>query len=65
MVYIYESFVEIKLYGLKQLPHLWYKYLSMILIKLGFIIFLYEEAVFINTSYQIIIICHVDLMDVG
>ena len=32
----------------------------MILIKLGFIIFLYDKAVFINTSYQIIIICHID-----
>jgi len=39
---------------------LWYKHLSTILIKLGFIIFPHDEAVFIHISFQIIIICHVD-----
>ena len=39
---------------------MWYKHLSTILIKLGFIIFPHDEAVFIHIDFQIIIICHVD-----
>jgi len=48
------------LYGLKQSPRLWYKHLSAILIELGFIIFPYDEAVFMHITYSMIIICHVD-----
>jgi hypothetical protein len=48
------------LYGLKQSPRLWYKYLSDILTKKGFIICPHDEAVFIDPVTGIIIIGHVD-----
>jgi hypothetical protein len=48
------------IYGLKQSPRLWYKHLTTILSKLSFIIFPYDEAVFIHINYKIIIVCHVD-----
>ena len=48
------------LYGLKQSPRLWYKYLKEILYKHGFKVLPYDEGVFINTTYSIIILCHVD-----
>ena len=48
------------LYGLKQAPRLWYKHLSKILNKLGFVVFNYDEGAFINPTIQCIILCHVD-----
>jgi hypothetical protein len=48
------------LYGLKQSPRLWYKHLSEVLQKEGFIVFPYDEGVFVHTEKQIIIACHVD-----
>ena len=44
------------LYSLKQSPRLWYKHLSNILNKLGFIIFSYNKAVFIHIKYNYIYI---------
>ena len=48
------------LYGLKQSPRLWYKHLAEILKKEGFVVFPYDEGVFVHTEKQIIIACHVD-----
>jgi Reverse transcriptase (RNA-dependent DNA polymerase)/gag-polypeptide of LTR copia-type/Integrase core domain/GAG-pre-integrase domain len=48
------------LYGLKQSPRLWYKYLLDKIKNLGFIVLLYDEAIFIHKEYNIIIICYVD-----
>ena len=48
------------LYGLKQSPRLWYKHLAEILKKEGFVIFPYDEGVFVHLQKQIIIACHVD-----
>ena len=48
------------LYGLKQSPRLWYKHLAEILKKEGFIVFPYDEGVFVHIEKQIIIACHVD-----
>ena len=54
------------LYGLKQSPCLWYKHLTTILTKLGFIIFPYNKAIFIYITYKIIIIYYVnDLIIIG
>ena len=39
---------------------MWYKHLTTLLNKSGFEIFPYDEAVFINITYKIIIVCHVD-----
>lgn len=48
------------LYGLKQSPRLWYEFLAIQLAKLGFIIFPYDNGVFINTITKVILLCHVD-----
>jgi transposase InsO family protein len=48
------------LYGLKQSPRLWYKYLKEILLKFDFVVFPFDEGVFINLRRRIIICCHVD-----
>ena len=48
------------LYGLKQSPRLWYKYLSSILAKFGFKVFIYDEGIYINPKDKCILICHVD-----
>ncbi len=48
------------LYGLKQSPRLWYTHLKAILLELGFTVLPYDEAVFIHSTYQIILCCHVD-----
>lgn len=47
-------------YGLKQSPRLWYNHLKDLLIKEGFIVFPYDEGVFIHIEKQLIINCHVD-----
>ena len=48
------------LYGLKQSPRLWYKHLTSILGDIGFKTLPYDDGVFIYTTEQIILICHVD-----
>ena len=48
------------LYGLKQSPRLWYRHLKQTLHKYGFVPFVYDEAVFISTEHNIILVCHVD-----
>ena len=48
------------IYGLKQAPLLWYKYLSGVLKNAGFIVCPYDEGVFIHPEFQITFICHVD-----
>lgn len=48
------------LYGLKQSPRLWYKHLLGCLTKLGFIVLPADEGCFINTTYKVILLCHVD-----
>ena len=48
------------LYGLKQSPRLQYKHLAEILQKEGFVVFPYNEGVFVYIEKQIIIVCHID-----
>jgi reverse transcriptase-like protein len=48
------------LYGLKQSPRLWYKHLKEELLAVGFIVYPYDEGIFIHKEYNIIVVCHVD-----
>ena len=48
------------LYGLKQSPRLWNLHLRSILYKLGFIVFPYDQGVYINIATQAILLCHMD-----
>jgi hypothetical protein len=48
------------IYGLKQSPRLWYKYLSTKLKELGYVVFNYDPGAFINKDTNSIILCHVD-----
>jgi hypothetical protein len=48
------------IYGLKQSPRLWYKYLRSALESEGFKVSLYDEGVFIHSTKKLVLVCHVD-----